>query len=292
MCPPLQKPFRAKDIQRTIASIPLAGSPQIAVSVAAATELDLGEALANGNLELWYEPKIDLRTKCLAGAEGVIRYHDHFTGAVHAINGALHQANQTARHTLTRHFLAALLRDCDEFERAGVALRASLNMDFDLLTRLDIAAVVRQKRPSNEKWPGLIVGIGENEVIENLELIHELATQLRIYGVTLAINNFGASLSSFERLSDLPFSELRLHPDFVAGCAMNERSAAFCKAAIDLAHRFGATAVAIGLDSEADLAALQNLGCDAAQGPLLAEPMPKSKLTLMSLAGAGQAWFT
>jgi CheY-like chemotaxis protein len=99
MCPPLQKPFRAKDIQRIIASIPLAGSPQIAVSVAAATELDLGEALANGNLELWYEPKIDLRTKCLAGAEGVIRYHDHFTGAVHAINGALHQANQTARQT-------------------------------------------------------------------------------------------------------------------------------------------------------------------------------------------------
>jgi EAL domain-containing protein (putative c-di-GMP-specific phosphodiesterase class I)/FixJ family two-component response regulator len=292
MCPPLQKPFRAKDIQRTIASVPLLDCPHIAVSIASAAQLDLGEALANGQLELWYEPKIDLRSKLLAGVEGVIRYHDRETGTVDAIDGRLQQANEATRYALTEHFLAAILRDCDEFDRAGIPLRASLNASFDVLTKLDVAAIARQNRPRSENWPGLIVGVGENEVIDDPQLAHEVATQLRIYDVTLAINNFGAGFSSFERLRELPFSELKLHSGFVEGCAQDAKSAGVCKAAIDLAHRFGATTVATGVEDEADLVALQRMGCDTAQGPLLAEPMPKSKLMWVCLATAGQPWFT
>ena len=292
MSAPLQKPFRIRDIQRAIASVPWFDSPQITISIAPPAHLDLGEALANGKLELWYEPKIDLRTKLLAGAEGVIRYHDHPDGAVDAIDGALQQAHQATRTALTEHFLAAVLRDCDEADRAGIPWRASINVSFDVLTKLDVAAIARQNRPRSKKWPGLIVGVGEHEIIEDLQLAHEVATQLRIYDITLAINSFGAGFSSFERLLELPFSELKLHPGFVGGCAQDERSAGVCKAAIDLAHRFDATAVATGLENDADLVALQSMGCDAAQGPLLAEPMPKSNFMSICLATAGQPWFT
>jgi EAL domain-containing protein (putative c-di-GMP-specific phosphodiesterase class I)/ActR/RegA family two-component response regulator len=292
MSPALQKPFRTRDIQRAIAFVPRFDCPQITISIAPAVPLDLGEALANGKLELWYEPKIDLRTKLLAGAEGVIRYRDHPNGTVDGIDGALRRACQATRHILTEHFLAAVLRDCDELDRAGIPLRASLNVGFDILTKLDVAAIARQNRPPSENWPGLIVGVGENEVIEDPQLAHEVATQLRIYGITLSINNFGAGFSSFERLLQLPFSELQLHPGFVGGCAQDEASAGLCKAAIDLAHRFRATAVATGLENEADLEALKNMNCDAAQGPLLAEPMPKSKLMSICLATASQTWFT
>jgi EAL domain-containing protein (putative c-di-GMP-specific phosphodiesterase class I) len=292
MCPPLQKPFRAKDIQRSVASILLLDCPQAAISVAPATQLDLGEAVANGKLELWYEPKIDLRSKLLAGVEGVIRYREQSTGSVRAVDDALQQANQATRSALTGHFLAAVLRDCDELDRAGIPLRASLNASFDVLTKLDVAAIARQNRPRGENWPGLILGVGENEVIEDPQLALEVATQLRIYGITLAINNFGAAFSSFERLRDLPFSELKLHPEFVEGCAQDAKSAGVCRAAIDLAHRLGATAVATGLEHDADLVALQSMGCDAGQGPLLAEPMPKSKLMWICLATAGQPWLT
>ena len=93
-----------------------------------------------------------------------------------------------------------------------------------------------------------------------------------------AIDNFGAGFSSFERLRELPFSELKLHPGFVAGCGRDDKNAGICRAAIDLAHRFGIVAVADGLESEADMRALQGMGCDVGQGPLLAEPMPKSEL--------------
>jgi EAL domain-containing protein (putative c-di-GMP-specific phosphodiesterase class I)/ActR/RegA family two-component response regulator len=292
MCPPLHKPFRANDIQRTIASIPLLDCPKFPGSTAPAMPLDLGEALVNGKLELWYEPKIDLRTRSLMGAEGVIRYHDRPTGAVDAIDGALHFADETVRHELTKHFIASVLRDCHELDRAGVPLRASVSVSLDVLTKLDVAAIATQNRPRSEKWPGLTVGVGEDEVIEDLQLAHEVATQLRMYDITLGINNFGAYFSSFERLRELPFGELKLNPAFVEGCNQDERSARVCKAAIDLAHRFGATAVATGLATEADLMALQSMGCDVAQGPFLGEPMSKSKLMMITLASGRQNWFT
>jgi EAL domain-containing protein (putative c-di-GMP-specific phosphodiesterase class I)/CheY-like chemotaxis protein len=292
MCPPLQKPFRAKDIQRAIASIPSFDCPQTSLSVAPATQLDLGEALAHDKLELWYEPKVDLRTKVFAGAEAVMRYRDHSTEQVRAIDRTMQQADRLARHELTKHFLAAVLNDCDELDRTGFSLRATLNVSFDALTRLDIAAIARQNRPRSDKWPGLILGVSEDEVIEDLQLAHEVATQLRIYDITLAINNFGAGFSSFERLRELPFSELTLHPGFAGGCAQDERSAGICKAAIDLAHRFGAAAVATGLEQDEDLRVLQNMGCDAAQGPLFGLPMPKPKLMMVCLASVGQPWFT
>ena len=292
MCPPLQKPFRAKDIQRAITSIPSFDCPQISVWIAPATQFDLGEALAHDKLELWYEPKVDLRTKLFAGAEGVIRHHDNSTEAILAIDSALQQANEATRHELTKHFLAAVLRDCDELGHAGLPLHATLNVSVDVLTRLDVAAIARQNRPRSDKWPGLILGVSENEVIEDLQLAYEVATQLRIYDITLAINNFGAGFASFERLLELPFSELKLHPGFVGGCARDEKNAGICKAAIELAHRFGATAVATGLEHEDDLRVLQNMGCDAAQGPLFVLPMPKPKLMLMCLGSLGKPWFT
>jgi EAL domain-containing protein (putative c-di-GMP-specific phosphodiesterase class I) len=125
-----------------------------------------------------------------------------------------------------------------------------------------------------------------------MNLAHEIATQLRIYDITLAISNFGAGYSSFERLRELPFSELKLHAGFVAGCADDARNASICQATIDLARRFEVATVADGLEVESDLRALQRMGCHIGQGPLLAEPMPRSKFiaALGERALAKQAW--
>lgn len=292
MCPPLEKPFRKEAIRQAVASIPLWDRPPITVSFGAAIEPGLDQALANGWLELWYQPKIDLRTRALAGAEGVITYR-HPVHGVHGIDRLLPQADAKTRAALTKHFVVAALRDSDELARAGNHLHTAVSASFDALTNVDLAALVRQNRPKSEAWPGLILEVSEHEVIEDLNLAHEIATQLRIYDITLAIGNFGAGFSSFERLRELPFSELKLHAGFVAGCAHDARNAGICRAAIDLAHRFEVVAVADGLENMSDLRALQSMGCDAGQGPLLAEPMPKSQFiaALCERARINQAWF-
>jgi EAL domain-containing protein (putative c-di-GMP-specific phosphodiesterase class I) len=123
-------------------------------------------------------------------------------------------------------------------------LRVAVAASFDVLADGHLMALSRRKRPKSDRWPGLILEISEQEVIRDINLAHEITTQLRIYDVSLAIDNFGAGFSSFERLRELPFSELKLHPGFVAGCAYDDKNAGICRAAIDLAHRFGIVAVA------------------------------------------------
>jgi EAL domain-containing protein (putative c-di-GMP-specific phosphodiesterase class I) len=121
------------------------------------------------------------------------------------------------------------------------------------------------------------------EVVKDVALFHEIATQLRIYGITLAIDDFGEGFSSFARLRELPFSELKLDRGFVDGCAGDAKNGGICRAVIALAHHFGVAAVAEGLENLADAYVVRNMGCDIGQGYVFARPMPKS--SLLSLLG-------
>jgi EAL domain-containing protein (putative c-di-GMP-specific phosphodiesterase class I) len=106
--------------------------------------------------------------------------------------------------------------------------------------------------------------------------MHEIATQLRIYGITFAIDDFGEGFSSFARLRDVPFVELKLDRSFVRDSGSDPRNAGICQTIVNLAHNFGALAVAEGLENAADLHAMQRMGCDIGQGFFLARPMPKA----------------
>ena len=291
MCAPLEKPFRKDAIQRAIATLPFVGRPVVTITLAHSSLPGLDIALANGWLELWYQPKIDLRKECVSGAEGLIRYR-HPSEGVRSIDGLLPLASTKIRAALTEHFLLTALSDWNDLESAGINGRVALKASFDALTNLDLAALAREHRPRSKSWPGLILEISEHEVINDLNLAHEIATHLQIYDISLSIDNFGAGFSCFERLRELPFHELKLHAGFVAGCAEDARNFGICRAAVDLAHRFGISAVADGVDNASDLRALRRMGCDAAQGPVISEPLAKSQFmaSLEGHAHGGEAW--
>jgi hypothetical protein len=132
-------------------------------------------------------------------------------------------------------------------------------------------------RPKSEQWPGLILEVTEDQIVRDIALANEIASQLRVSGITISIDDFGAGFSSFSSLRDLPFAELKVDRSFVRGCATDATNAAICQTAIDLAHRFGCAAVAEGIESQADLQALMVMGCDFGQGVLIASPMPKDR---------------
>ncbi len=79
-------------------------------------------------------------------------------------------------------------------------------------------------------------------------------------GIKIAIDDFGAGYSSFSSLRELPFAELKVDRSFVLGCSTDATNAAICQTAIDLAHRFGSAAVAEGVETQADLQALDGDG--------------------------------
>jgi EAL domain-containing protein (putative c-di-GMP-specific phosphodiesterase class I) len=236
----------------------------------------IADALRNNWFEIWYQPKIDLKRKCLAGAEALARIHHPQLGILPP-GGFLPDVDEASVGELAQQALLATLCDWTMFDQAGFNLHLAVNVPVGVLLRLPVAALVAEYRPPAEHWPGLIVEITEDQIARDITLANEIATQLRGAGISIAIDDFGAGYSSFSSLRNLPFAELKLDRSFVRDCAIDATNAAICQTAIDLAHRFGSAAVAEGIESQADLQALMVMGCDFGQGALIAPPMPKER---------------
>ena len=292
MCPPIVKPFRAEAIRRAVSAAAREPSSKTVVKFPRANRLSLEEALANQWLELWYQPKIDLRANSLAGAEGLIRCRHPQFGVLNP-GTFLPQASEVGLTALTEYVVATAMRDWGTLAQAGINLRASVNTSIGALSNVNLPSLVREHRPASGKWPGLILELTEGEVIKDVALVHEIATQLRIYGIELSIDDFGEGYSSFARLRELPFRELKLDSSFVRGCADDKRNAGICRSVIDLAHHFGTAAVAEGVENARDLATIRDMGCDIAQGYYFARPIPKSEFMAVvgERARTTQAWF-
>lgn len=240
------------------------------------TRVSIEDALSSNRLEIWYQPKIDLRRKCLAGAEALVRMHHPEAGLLWPEDylGALDEENLLK---LSEYALVTSLRHWAMFAEAGFGLRLSINVPASLLPKIPVRALVAAHRPQSEKWPGLILEVTEDQIVRDLPTLRQIAREFKTSAISLAINEFGAGYSSFSSLRDLPFTELKLHALFVKNCAVDVTNAAICQTAIDLAHRFDSVVVADGIDAIADLQALIAMGCDLGQGMLIAPPLPKDR---------------
>lgn len=240
------------------------------------SENDLLAALRNGWFEIWFQPKIDLKRKCLAGAEALARIR-HPAGGVILPDSFLPAAGEEMLALLTERAVMATLRAWTGFDAAGFNLHLALNVPVNMLLKLPIPAMVRENRPKADHWPGIILEVTEDQIVRDLGRARAIAEELRVNGITISIDNFGAGYSSFASLRELPFAEIKLDTSFVKNCATDATNAAICQTAIDLAHRFGSAAVAEGIENALDLQALQVMGCDFGQGLLIAPPMPENR---------------
>jgi EAL domain-containing protein (putative c-di-GMP-specific phosphodiesterase class I)/CheY-like chemotaxis protein len=284
MLPPLRKPFRLEAV-RTIVRQHLAGPAQKTETTAAKVApvpsfmggIGLETMLRKNWLELWYQPKIDLKEMRFAGAEGLIRCRHPEKGIVPPAS-FLPDADENSLIRLTEMVLRTALIDWEKFEQIGFPFRLAINVPVNVLVKLPIHALVRELKPKSENWPGIILEITEDQVVRDISLVHEIATQLRIHDIVLAIDDFGTGYSHLARLKEFPFAELKIAHSLVMNCSNEKDNALVCQAAIELAHRFGVTAVAEGIESVSELKALSRMGCDMGQGYLFAKPMPRDKL--------------
>jgi EAL domain-containing protein (putative c-di-GMP-specific phosphodiesterase class I) len=251
-------------------------APVGSTSAEAPPRIAIAEALRNHWFEIWYQPKIDLKRRCLAGAEALARIrHPQF--GVLPPGSFVPDVDEQSIADLAQYALMATLCDWSEFEEAGFNLHLAVNVPAGVLLRLPIQALLDECRPKSERWPGLTVEITEDQIVRDLAFAKQISDQLQASGIKLAIDDFGAGYSSFSSMRQLPFAELKVDRSFVLGCATDATNAAICQTAIDLAHRFGSAAVAEGIEAQIDLQALMVMGCDFGQGPLIAPPMPKER---------------
>lgn len=238
--------------------------------------IEIADALRNNWFEIWYQPKIDLKRKCLAGAEALARIRHPAFGVL--LPGTfLPSASEESTLQLAEHALLSTLRTWSTFDAAGFNLHLAINVPVSVLLKLPISQIVRENRPKAEHWPGIILEVSEDQIVRDVKQAHDIAAQLRVSGITISIDDFGAGYSSFSGLRDLSFAEIKVDSSFVKNCATDATNAAICQTAIDLAHRFGSAVVAEGIETAVDLQALVVMGCDFGQGALIAPPMPQER---------------
>ncbi|MBS4083189.1 MAG: EAL domain-containing protein [Rhizobiales bacterium] len=282
MLPPLQKPFRIQQVRQIVSEnlAELLSAPQALPAKpvnSSYQKLRLSEVLDNNWFQLWYQPKIDIQKMKPVGAEGLAR-------CVHPVFGTLLPssflpgADEASLAKLGERALIQSLYDWPLFGRLGIPFKLAINLSIESLSRIPITKIIRELRPKESEWPGMIIEITENQAIKDIHAIHEIATQLKLYGISIAIDDFGAGYSHLARLKDLPFEELKIDGSLISNCDRDEQTATLCRTAIELAHKFDTVAVAECVERPSEVRVLQQMGCDIAQGHLFANATPRDTL--------------
>jgi EAL domain-containing protein (putative c-di-GMP-specific phosphodiesterase class I) len=283
MLPVLKKPFETDAVIKILEEL------KIGIPASAAVRLDLAEALDKNWIEFWYQPKIALRKKQLAGAEAYVRARHPQHGVVNP-SAFMPGASELAIYKLSELALHSALKAGGNFSKLGLNLRLTVNIPFAALAQLPVEDIVRSRHPNPDNWAGLIIDVPEEQIVSDLPLAMDLAKRLEPINVRVAIDDCGRAYGMLAGLSEFPFTEVKLDRAFVADCATDKVNAPLCKTMINLAHHFGRTAVAMGIEKAPDAVAMVSMGCDFGQGFLLGQPMAEERfISLLRQRGAARA---
>jgi EAL domain-containing protein (putative c-di-GMP-specific phosphodiesterase class I) len=240
---------------------------------------ELERALAAGELVNHYQPKVALATGELVGVEVLVRWQHPTAGLVFPDEFIATTEEHGLIDELTRAVLAAALRQGRLWHDAGLDLQLAVNVSMDNLAALDFPDVVaRLAGEAGVALSRVVLEVTESRLMKDLRAPLDILTRLRLKRIGLSIDDFGTGHSSLAQLRDIPFDELKLDRSFVNGASGDPALRAIVEATLQMARQLGMKSVAEGVEEPADWELLRTLGCDVAQGYLIARPMPGSEL--------------
>jgi EAL domain-containing protein (putative c-di-GMP-specific phosphodiesterase class I)/CheY-like chemotaxis protein len=287
MLPSLKKPFRMAELRAS-----LTGAAELRSETPKRTtetpKIQLEQALLSGWLELWYQPKIELKALTVCGAEALIRVRHPKYGLM--LPASFMPASDAPILTpLSKFVMKQAMADWKWYFSDLISpLKLAVNIPLSVIVAPGFIELVRSSLPNDPRFPGLIIEATEGEVAEDPDLTREVITQLKLYNISLSVDDFGSAYSSFIRLGELSVIELKIDGGFVQNCSTDESKQTLCRCIIDLAHRFGASTCAEGVENPEDLRTLIDIGCDVAQGFLFARSQTAESLRATLLGHASQ----
>jgi EAL domain-containing protein (putative c-di-GMP-specific phosphodiesterase class I) len=244
-------------------------------------------ALARGEIELVYQPQIDLRTRRVDGVEALVRWRrkgalvgpDHFLAAVEPT---------ALMARLTDRVLDLALAQVAGWRRAGLVVRVAVNLSpTDLADKTLPLRIAEKLKHHGVMGPGLTLEVTETAILEDAEQARLVLAVLDQMGIDIAVDDFGTGHSSISRLHGLPVSEVKIDRSFVSDT--EERSRIYMAAMVSFGRGLGLRVVAEGVEDPETLAVLTTLECDLAQGYLISAPLEAAAMTVwLTEAGSGR----
>jgi EAL domain-containing protein (putative c-di-GMP-specific phosphodiesterase class I)/CheY-like chemotaxis protein len=281
MLPLLPTPFSQGDVRDCIAALmPIESPPNQPIGAA--------EAVDAGSLELWYQPKIDIRTLALSGAEALTRVRQSTLGTMPP-GYFMPGDGDSGVNAFSEFVIERAFSDWRYFAAQYGHIELAINLPIAFFRVPEAIKNLCRQIPDHPAFEGLIIEINAADVIRNLELVKDVARLYRYRTIAISIDNLGAEWPSLSGLDDFPFVELKVARQFIAGCAGDRRKQTTCRRIIDLADAMGARTVADGVETRADLIAVLEMGFHLAQGSLLATPMT-AKTFARAVLGRRAPW--
>src|SRR3954452_2941678 len=236
---------------------------------------DLRSGIANGQLELHYQPKIRLSDNRVIGVEALARWN-------HPEQGLISPASfiPLAEHTglirpLTLAVLEMAIDQCAVWRSRGIELGMAVNLSPRNLVDQELPHQI--KRLLDERGvptTSLELELTEDTIMSDPKRAREVLARLDAMGIWLAIDDFGTGYSSLAYLKQLPVTTLKIDRSFVITMQEREDDAAIVRSSIALGRNLGLRVVAEGVETDEVMGELRQLGCDVAQGFHVSRPVP------------------
>jgi EAL domain-containing protein (putative c-di-GMP-specific phosphodiesterase class I) len=247
---------------------------------------DVRGAIDRGELVLYYQPKVNLVTRTVTGVEALVRWQHPERGllAPDRFLGLFEQSGLMG--PLAMDVLNQALTQQARWASQNVELSVAVNLSAANLVDAElpekVADVLHQRGVSASS---VVLEITEDSLMVDAEQSLRVLERLHAQGVGLSVDDYGTGFSSLAYLRDLPVHELKLDRAFLAAAGDN-RAVAIIRSTVDLAHSLDLRIVAEGVETDANLTLIAELGCDTAQGYLLGRPAPAAALFPAPAAGA------
>jgi len=244
-------------------------------------EADLHEALDNHAIETWFQPKFDLALRRVVGMEALIRWNHETRGfvspqlfvAVAEANGMIDKLSQLV--------LKATLQQIVIWRSMGFDdLKVSINISpMQLRAESLVGDTIKALEEAGVEGRQLEIELTETSVLDNPEQARHALGKLREEGVGVSIDDFGTGYTSLSLLADLPLDVVKIDRLFIKAVETSARSRAVVDSVISMAHALNLRVVGEGVETNAQLEIMSQLGCDEVQGYLISKAQPADKMT-------------
>lgn len=234
----------------------------------------LDSAIDSGEIWVAYQPKLDLTSRRIVGAEALARWSHPEKGEINPgeFIPAAEQHNRIGK--LTTHVLDDAVRSAAAINARGIDFDIAVNLSARLLDNFDIVDQIRALLLRYRLAAGkLTLEVTESAAMGSSTQSFEVLEQLRAVGVNISIDDYGTGFSTLEYLKKIPATEIKIDRDFIRMIDRNHSDKLMVNSTIQLAHSLGRKVVAEGVESGEILEALAAMGCDDAQGYFIGRPM-------------------
>ncbi|MFP5349694.1 MAG: putative bifunctional diguanylate cyclase/phosphodiesterase [Gammaproteobacteria bacterium] len=241
-------------------------------------QTDLRRAIANDQLVLHYQPKIDFHTDRISGVEALVRWQHPTHGLISPDKFIpLAEASGLIK-PLTYAVLRMALRQCEVWDRDGLPFSVAVNISAINIQDPEfpdqVAVLLKEAAVPATR---LELEVTETAVMTEPVRAVECIKKLRTLGVQVAIDDFGTGYSSMAYLKELLVAKIKIDKSFVKDMVANHHDAVIVRSTVELGHNLGMKVIAEGVENQVVWDKLKALGCDSAQGYYMGRPVAADK---------------